>query len=510
MVRTQSRAFIAMATALIASAVLAGASPAAAQDKDTLVIATPSDVISWDVLGTLHSAGMPIYRSVFDSPLVQSPELKLGPNIVTEWKWIGDDGKTLELTFRDDVYFHNGDKLTADDFRFTYFERLAADPKLAIAAIFRDVFEDIQVVSPTKAVVKFKRVMPTVLDWWASMNNFIIPKRYFTATGKDAFIEKPVGSGPYSFVEHQRGARIVLEANDKYWNGKAKFRRVVFEIVRDPSARVAVIQSQKVDIAEVPVREADRLGKIQGLVGRIEPTSSILMLHMRNDGAFKDENVRLAAHHAIDKAGIARAFYLGKALPISVPGNRSMPGYPADFNFAYDPKAAADLLAKSGFSPAKPVKLKMYSTNGVYPSDWEIARAIVAMWGKVGIQAELEPVEMSKYYELNYAGKLPEATLWQWANPTNDPELFAGYMLNPAARFSVWKTDDMAEKLKPLLVEPNYEKRIAGYAALNRYAVEHGYTIPLVQVAAAVVHRAGLNFTWYQNGWYEPYRIGPK
>src|SRR5690606_26513491 len=118
------------------------------------------------------------YRSVFDAPLVQGPDLKLGPNVITAWKWIGTDGKTLELTFRDDVTFHNGDKLTAEDFRFTYLERLAADQKLAIAAIFRDVFEDIEVVSPTKAIVKFKRVMPTVLDWWGSMNNLILPKRY--------------------------------------------------------------------------------------------------------------------------------------------------------------------------------------------------------------------------------------------------------------------------------------------------------------------------------------------
>ncbi|MCW5772151.1 MAG: hypothetical protein KIT16_10985 [Rhodospirillaceae bacterium] len=492
-----------------AGAAIAAGLPVRAETADTLVIATPADALTWDPIARLHSAGMPIYRSVFDSPLKQSPDLKLGPNLVTAWKWLDDKGKTLELTFRSDVVFHNGDPFTAEDFRFTFFDRLRADSTLALAAIFRNAFEDIEVASPTKAIVKFQRVIPTVLDWWGSMNNLVVPKKYFTAVGKDGFAAKPIGSGPYKLVEHTRGSRIVLEANDRYWNGKAKFRRVVFEVVRDPSARVASIQSRNVDIAEVPIREAVRLGKVKGLVGQVELTSSILMIHMRNDGVFKDQNVRLAAHHAVDKAAIARVFYAGKALPIDVPGNRSMPGYPTDFKFPYDPKLASALLAKSGYKAGNPAKLKMYSTNGAFPNDWDIARAIVGMWRKVGIEAELEPVELSKYYELNYAGKLPEATLWHWANPTNDPELFIGYMLNPKTRFSVWKTDDMGEKLAPLLSEPNYEKRIAGYAALNRYVIEKGYTVPIVQVAGAMVHREGLDVTWYQNGWYEPYRIGP-
>src|SRR5690606_13307666 len=163
---------------------------------------------------------------------------------------------------------------------------------------------------------------------------------------------------------------------DKYWNGAPKVKRVIFEIVREPSARTAAIQSRRVDLAlNVPIREAERLAKAPGLVSRIEPTSEIVMIHAKNEGAFTDINVRLAAHHAIDKAALSRAMFGGKAIPITIPGIPSTPGYPKDFTFPYDPKLATEYLAKSGYSPTKPVKLKFVATNGAFPNDYDVARA---------------------------------------------------------------------------------------------------------------------------------------
>ncbi|MCW5770352.1 MAG: hypothetical protein KIT16_01855 [Rhodospirillaceae bacterium] len=492
-------------------AVLPLAGQAAAQDRDTLVIAIPSDIQSWDPLATNSSPTVAVLRTVFDAPLVQGPDLKLKPNVISAWKWIGDDGLKLELTFRDDVYFHNGDKLTAADFRFSYLERLRADEKLPFARTFTSAIEDIEIISPTKALVRFKKPMPTILQWLGFLGQYIVPKAYFEKVGREAFLAKPVGSGPYRLVEYQRGSRIVVEAFDRYWNGKPKTKRVIFEIVREASARTAAIQSKRVDLAlNIPIREAQRLARVPGLVSRIEPTSEIMMIHVKNEGAFKDVNVRLAAHHAIDKAGLSRALFGGKAVPIVVPGIPSTPGYPKDFKFAYDPELAKQYLAKSGFSPAKPVKLKFFTTNGAFPNDYDVAQAITAMWRKVGIDAELEVIELTKYYQLGRGGQLPEATLFTWSNATNDPEFYTGYILNPALRFSVWKSPDMGERLGKLFTEPNYDKRIAGYAEASRFAVEHGYNIPLLQAVGTAVHTDKVDFTWYENTWFETFRIGKK
>ena len=152
---------------------------------------------------------------------------------------------------------------------------------------------------------------------------------------------------------------------------------------------------------------------------------------MRADLGFADKNVRLAAHHAIDKAALSKAFYGGAAVPLSVLATPGTPGYLTDFKFKYDPELAKQLLAKSGFGPDKPAKIGFAATNGQFPSDYDIARAIVQMWKKVGIEADLQVIEYAKYFELNRGNKLPEATLYSWDNATGDPEIFAGYHAQP-------------------------------------------------------------------------------
>jgi len=484
--------------------------PALAQDVKTLRIATEQDVVTWDPVAHISSR-MPILRSVFDSPMVQSVDnLKIVPSVVSEWKWL-DEGHTLELTFRDDVYFHNGDKLTAEDFKYTYFTRPKADPKMALAWIYGGYISSIDVPSPTKAVVHWEKVMPIAINWLTSLANFIVPKDYFEKVGQEAFAKAPVGSGPYRLVEYQMGSRVVLEKFDKYWGETPEFDRVVFEITKDPASRIAAIQSGSVDIASVlPIREADRLSKLDGFEATIIPETSVFIIHLRDIGDFKDERVRVAANHAIDKEALNKALFLGHAVPMSLVGVPTMPGFDDSYKFPYDPEKARALLAEAGFSPSKPAKLTFFSTRGAKANDWEIARAITGMWKQVGIEATLEPVESATFHELNAAAKLPEATLWGWVGAANDPEQFSGILINPDSRFSVMKSDAMREKLAPLLHEFDEEKRLAGYQEADRFAVEHGLVIPVLQTVYTLVHKDNIEVPVPANGWYEPAKVALK
>src|SRR5690606_28400008 len=263
--------------ALAATTIGSGSARAQSVDKNSLTIAFPADVPSWDPIAHTFPTAMSVYKCVFDSPMTQKPNLEIVPNVITKHNY--KDPVTLELEFRDDVVFHNGDKFTAEDFKFTFDTRLKADNQLGIAGPWRQL-ESIEVVSPTQAVAHFKTPMPTALAWWAFLGNFIIPKNYFEKVGgKEGFLKAPIGSGPYKLADYQLGSRIVLEANEQYWGVKPKIKRVTFEIVKDPSARVAAIQSKRVDIAfQVPIREAERLGKVSGLTSRIDPEQQIVLL----------------------------------------------------------------------------------------------------------------------------------------------------------------------------------------------------------------------------------------
>ena len=479
---------------------LFGAIEAFAAESDSVTIGWPQDVPSWDPNQRFVPDAQPIFKMVFDQPLDQDLKLNLIPNVIKSWELAGD-GKSLPVELRDDVVFHNGDKMTSADFRYTFFERIKAGHKVDIAQSWRKV-TDIEIVSPTKAVMRFDSPSPTAPAWLAFLGSYVVPKDCMEKVGVDAFREKPVGSGPYRIAEYQLNSRIVLERNESYWAPKPKMRRVTFEIIKDPSARVAALQSGEVDLTvAVPVREVERLQHEPNIAGELNPITRIILLQVRNDLGFADQNVRLAAHHAIDKQALSKAFYGGAAVPLSVPATPGTPAYLDDYRFAYDPELSKQLLAKSGYSAEKPAKFNFASTNGNFPSDYDLARALVQMWKKVGLEVELEVIEYAKYFELNRGNKLPEATLYSFDNATGDPEIFGGYLLNPKLPFSPWKGMEIGQRAIDLFNVANYQERVAGYKALNKDAVEAGACMPILQSVQTLIRKKGLAYTRYGNGW---------
>lgn len=495
MVEISRRALLAAAGA---SAALAARPACAASDVAT--IGWPSDVPSWDPNQRFTPDAQSIFKMMFDQPLMQDAQLKLVPALFRTWE-LAADARSLSAELRDDVLFHNGDRMSSADIRYTFFERVKSGAKLDIANSWKKV-TDIETPSATKIVMRFDSPAPTAPNWLGFLGSFVVPKAYMESVGADGFVAKPIGSGPYKLVEYQMNARIVLERNDAWWGGTPKLRRITIEIIKDPSARVAAIQSGQVDLTiSVPVREVNRLKTVAGLSAELDPITRVILLQCRNDLGFADENVRLAAHHAIDKKALSQAFYGGAAVPLSVPATPGSPGWLDDFAFAYDPEMARQLLAKSGYGVDKPAKIHMASFNGQFPSDYDIARAIVQMWKKVGIEADLDVVEYGKYFELNRGAKLPEATLYTWDNATGDPEIYSGYLLNPKLPFSAWKGMEVGQKVLDLFNVADNRTRIDGYRAVEREAVGMGATIPLLQSVQTMVRKKDLAVEKFGNGW---------
>ena len=499
--KLKRRSFLQLAAG--AAAGVAAPSRRAAAANDAVTVGWPNDVPTWDPNQRFTPDAQPIFKAVFDQPLDQDPSLKLIPNLIKSWN-LAPDGLSMAVELRDDVTFHNGDKMTTEDFHYTFLERIKSAPTLDTAKSWGKV-DDIVVESPVKATMKFKAPAPTAPQWMAFLGSYMVPKKYIESGGLDNFLKKPVGTGPYKLAEYELNSRIVLERNDKYWGPKTKIGRVTIEIIKDTSARVAAIQSGGVDCTiNVPVREVERFGKEAGFAAELNPITRVVLLQVRADLAFADQNVRLAAHHAIDKPALSKAFYGGAAVPLSIMATPGTPGFLSDFSFTYDPALAKQLLAKSNFSTSNPVKIGFATTNGQFPGDYDIARAIVQMWKQVGIEADLQVIEYAKYFELNRGAKLPEATLYSWDNSTGDPEIFIGYNLNPKMQFAPWKDEALGNRDLALFNVADYDKRIAGYRQLERDAVEAGASMPLLQSVLTLVRKKNLSYTKYANGWLLP------
>ncbi len=492
--------------ALAALGVPKGAMAQAAA-RGQLTVAFPADVPTWDPNARTLAAAQSLYKLVFDQPLSQNPDVSIKPALITRYTL--ENPTTLALDLRSDVVFHDGTPMTSADFRFSFFERAKlpvpeGGRRLDTAFIWRKV-TDIETPTPTRAIMKFSEPMPSAVAWLAFLCSFVVPKAYVERVGVAEFAAKPIGTGPYKLVEYQQGARMVLEANDRYWEGKPAIPRVTIELVRDPTARVAAFESRRADVAiDVPIREAQRLGAQPGVTARLDAIADIMLLQITKNGGFADDRARLAAHHAIDKVAISRALFGGAATPISVPAAKGTPGYPSNYEFAFSVERATALLAELGYGAAKPLTIKFSSSNGAFPNDFEMARAIVQMWKRVGINADLEPVELSVYQERLRAGTLPEATLFSWGNAVGDPEMYGGYLLDPKSIFSAFKSDELAPRIQPLLTETDEAKRIQGFRDAHQFAAERGFTIPLLQTVKTIVHRNEVTVTKYDNGWVLP------
>ena len=482
------------------------AAPALAQ-ANSITMGYPADVPNWDPVANGTPVSLPIHKCVFDAPISLAPDLSFGPSIVRSHRWVSADGTALELTLRDDVTFHNGDPLTSEDLQFTFRDRIRADQSVMAAGVWGGTLvNDIETPSANVAVFRFNAPFVHAPQQLASTAAFIVPKRYFQQVGPQGFNDRPIGSGPYRLVDYQRDSRIVLEAYDKYWAGPAKIRQVVIQIIKDASARASAIRAGQIDcVVNLPVREAVQLNSVPGLVGEVYPINSIVLIQMVNKGIYRDQNLRLAMHHAIDKQALSRAFFDNRAAPLSMWSGTGMPANDPSFKFAFDPVEATRLLAQSGYDTANPARIQMSTFNGVFPNDFDLARAIVQMWKQVGIECELSVMEITNYAELARADKLGAPVLYSWSNPTGDPAIYSGTILDPSRRFSVWKSDDIPPRLKPLFVEVDYDKRMDGYRRFDRWAVEQGYAFPILQSTATFVHTKNIAFVPFKNGWTLPY-----
>ena len=338
-----------------------------AADMDKVTIAWPTDVPSWDPEQRTVPDTQPIYKMVFDQPLDQAPDLKLIPKLVKTWN-LAPDALSLTLDFRDDVKFHDGTKMTAADFKYSFFDRVKAGHKIDVANIWGFV-TDVDLPSPTQAVMHFKLPFATSAIWLAFLCSYVVPKAYMEKVGEDGFVKKPIGTGPYKLVEYELNSRVVLERNEDYWGPKPTMKNVTFEIIKDPSARVAAIQSGQVDLSlERAGARSGSLHEGSEFQGRARPDSSALSsFRPAATSALPTRTCGFAAHHAIDKKALSHAFYGGAAVPLSVVAPPDTPGYVEGYTFAYDPELSKKLLADSGYSTAKPAKIKLATTNGQFP-----------------------------------------------------------------------------------------------------------------------------------------------
>jgi peptide/nickel transport system substrate-binding protein len=379
-------------------------SSSASAETGTLSIAYNVNLPSWDPTAgpsAVNPTLQGIYQSVFDQYVAQKPDLKFTPGLLTEWAWT-DNNTKVRLKVRKGVTWHDGSPFTPEDVVWSI-ER-AGKPETGNPVAF--VWANLSnfAIADDVITADAKQFDPSLFPWFAFLTAYVMPKAYYTKVGAEGFEAKPIGTGPYMVEKYERNAFVRLKANPTYWGGKPAYETVVIKFVPDASSRVAEVESGKSQITfNIAYEEYDRLKAKKGFVGVATPVTDIAMIFLTNvEPVMLDKNVRLAMCHAIDKKLLVDRLLKGYGVPIDTLQAPSYEAYDPSIKVPYDPELSKSLLMKSGYSPEKPAKFTIQTTKGYKPKDFEVIQAIVGMWRKVGIDANIEIYDIAKHFELRF------------------------------------------------------------------------------------------------------------
>ena len=491
------RSLLQLSAASIAAA--AFTLPARAQAIEELVIAYNVNLPAWDPTvgpSAVNPTIQGIYQSVFDQYILQQPDLKPAPGILTEWGW-SDDKKQVWMTVRDGVTWHDGSPLTAEDVAWSLARVAKPETGSPIQFVWGTLAN--HRVEGNKVIADVTQFDPTIFKWMYFLTGYVLPKAYYEKVGPEGFEAAPIGSGPYMVEKFERNAFVRLKANEAYWGGAPEFKTVTIKFVTDSAARVAEIESGGSHVTlEVPYEEYDRLKA--SFTGVAAPISDIGMIFLNDIDVMLDPNVRKAAAHAIDKQAIIDRLLSGYGVKIDTLQTAQYDAYDASIAVPYDEAKAIELLAASGFSPDNPVKFKIQTTKGFKPKDYEMVQAIVGLWRKVGIEAEIEVYEIAKHYELRGADQLAPAAFYNWGNSVGDPTTSTGFAMFGPSPHSVWDGEDLTTMIGPLWGEADEAKRIDGWKAVDKYVAENALVIPLLQYVQPILSAPGVVVTPHASG----------
>ncbi len=397
------------AVVLLALAVLSlgAASPGWAQAKSELTVALSS--FSAETLDpALQGHNVKYYLSlIFDYLVGVTPEgqpTQTG-GLASKWEPSADH-KRWTFHLRKGVKFHDGNEMTSEDVKFSLQRATSKRSTTGYAGPLRALIADIETPAPDRVVIVLKEptlIIPTYLSRSLSTEGMILPKKYIEANGDDVFARKPVGSGPYKFVEQQVGSHIKLTAVDNHWRiGVPKYRNVTFKLVPEETTRIALLRRGEVDVTDVSrdrVKELER----EGFPVHLRKDEAVVQMWfgLGPDGwvaPVKDKRVREALNLAIDRAEVAQSIFAGRAEPASVPFGLTWSyahvGFKAtpDMAYPYDPARAKKLLADAGHPGGFTLDVYAFQLPGL-PEGKAFAEAVAGYWEKIGVKSKLIPVD---------------------------------------------------------------------------------------------------------------------
>jgi len=464
------RRLTALLTVAVALASL-WASPAGAQSRGKEIVvgfgAEPRTMLAVTIVDwTTNNMLEHIYDRLLDR---DAKTYKPKPMLAESWRTVNDT--TWEFKLRKNVKFHNGEPFTAQSVKATI--DYALDPATKshyAAAAYWGLVKEVQVVDDFTVRFVTSKPWPTMVDSAALTNSLIMPAKALKELGPQKLAEKPIGTGPFRFVEWRRDERLVLERNPDYWQGPADASKVTFRFIPEFSARMAALLSGEIDIMkDVPPHAVEAIEKSGRATLRATVSSRINYLALVNlkPGPMQDLRVRRAMNHAVDVEELIKQVLKGRASRMCGPLAPANVDYSPAECYKYDPARAQALFKEAGVDPTK-LALTLDTPSGRYPLDKDVSLALAAQLQRLGIKTNVVVNEWGTHLDKIKNRNTGDMFFLGWG-----PALYGEATMHPLfladqtySSYGNNKTLDEKIARAQTLLEP--KARAAAYAELQR------------------------------------------
>ncbi len=307
------------------------------------------------------------------------------------------DYKTFTFHLRPNIKFHNNQKLSALDVKYTFDTMMAKGfpsakkvelaQELAVIEVGKD--------DPMTVIFQCKNSCP-------GLPNMIIPVGIIPEGTGDQQAKKPVGTGPFKFDSFTEDQEVVLSSYQNYFDGAPSIERLRIKIIPDNSTRESELRKGSVDLAinaDFDPVTVEGLQKAEGLKVELIDGTNITHLGVNlQDALLKDIRIRQALAFAIDRETIIRDILRGQArVANSVLPTAQWAYEPNIANYAYNTEKAKQLLDEVGKveKDGQP-RMKLTLKTSTLSISRKIGEAIQAQLGRIGVKLEIQTLERQK------------------------------------------------------------------------------------------------------------------
>ena len=370
-------------------------------NSSQITIGIPQDLEdSLDPHKAVAAGTKEVLFNIFEGLVKPTSDGDLIPAVASSYEET-EGGKVYTFTLRDNVKFHDGSTVTAEDVKFSLDKCADASAGEPLVAAFSNI-ESVNIVDEKTIEVVLKEADTEFL---AYMTTAIIP------ASNENPDTNPIGTGPYKYVSRSPQENFVVERFDDYWGEPAHIQDVTFKICANADSIVMDLEGGSIDMfARVTATQAASLSEdfevLEGTMNLVQA------LYLNNAQApFDNEQVRQALCYAIDVDEIKLMVSDGKGTQI---GSSMFPAfgkyYMEELNDAYptDIEKAKELLKEAGYEDGFSFTITVPSN---YQPHIDTAQVLVEQFKKIGVDAKIQLVEWDSWLSDVYQNRQFQSTV---------------------------------------------------------------------------------------------------